>query len=514
MVACSGPSKSKDPAQPESPQSGPSQPPTPPLSDTSTPAIPATGNSVIVLQKDMSKTGQAQFLGNADSLGAVQTPWQATGLDVFTMAKDALSREAELYRRAQIASGVPADKLQPIVIVLDPNPSASGIYSMEYAELSFSKAPFSYKGPIMVMGQGRDYIGQVKMSPTMEDRLTNRDLTYRVQTLANVSNFRMQWGSYALDIPTAAENLSTYAYLQQLQKLVSGGVWAQVGAENLRADAKQRYDQAVRGLVLASVSHELGHLIQYAALRNKTFSLGNPMPHVNGGQHYLDTLSNPAFAFAEGFATANAMVVAGINAQVDEQGRSTAVLIDYQSTLDYVQKKLASNSNSPETQQLRTTLAYLQDLQARKGQLKSRYDFLRSEYSVGYILRELRLALGQEASWGIARAIRNAPVPQTLANVLEQYVHENPALKMQIYQILHDRTYGILMSDAELAYMQANPNMEFDIDKPEVVWNGLTDPLDYKGKMSVRSTLADVSTKEEYVLEEEQIQVRPKVWYE
>lgn len=283
----------------------------------------------------------------------------------------------------------------------------------------------------------------------------------------------------------------------------------------------------VRRRIAETVSHELGHLIHFTAAGPNHVNLGGHAPHMNGTSHQRTTLSNEEFAFVEGWAEANAFVVT----RDGEGAADGANRIDYADTVEVVRKKLneafgravsaavhtrgflapstpftvppwesdhesfmagirskalelgmsegsydalvKETSQDDEVAHLLRAHRYVNALQARKGELKSRYDFLRSEASVAHVLTQLRLRLGQEVNVQVldvlAREQSRGGKPDTLAELLESYVHAHPEKRLEIYRLLAEITEGILVTPAEATLLaqlaQGGMDLEIDLDR-------------------------------------------------
>lgn len=399
--------------------------------------------------------------------------------------------------------------------------------------------------------------------------------------------------------------------------------------------------------IVSTLYHEMGHLVHYAALGTDGYRGSGYLPHMDGNSHTAQSLSSPEFAFTEGFAEAQAQRFSGSHAADPDANR-----INYGTTQSFVRKKmnigaqrvldryltehgkrsLVDSCQAGVTQacvdvtqahetfltslrtaattaglderawgeveqrmtrdeelgQLRQVHPYIEGLQQRQGQLRGRYDFLRSEHAVSNTVSQLMERLDQEGrrdgllalhkfrdrnaarrtldtidnwaqrhlfredvpentssptsgrrvatlaagaaaggllgkvgSWGLLKLVGNAAIgpvasraigigsiaalavggvflankihewttgpqanrrvrysdqPLTLANMLEQYVHDNPEDRGKVYREIAAITEGVLVTREQAAWIEAEEKAgrrhEIDIDQDGIVPGG------------------------------------------
>lgn len=375
---------------------------------------------------------------------------------------------------------------------------------------------------------------RVRGTPDVDQDVLKR---YKLTTGDNLS-FDLVAAAEALSTPTYLQWVGEAVVEDLTTRGLDGkALWERFSAEaGLAALAEQGRQASLKQRVSETVAHEMGHVIQFAAQGPGGLAPDEHLPHMDGGSHALDTLSSPAFALTEGFAIANSMVVTG----TPRPARPGAFnRIDYAATQAVILKKLNTGraravadqlvksgrmpadqaltvppfntpraefdrdleaaarargmtdaewaatrdriAADPELAHLERVRAYVDGLQAKKGQKRARYDFLRSEYAVAGTLAGLRERLGPEKSGLVLRtmAVRK---PHTLADLVEGFVHDQPALKGEVYAILAEVTEGILVTPAQAAWVAAEAaagrSVEIDLDRDGRVPGTLARPAD------------------------------------
>lgn len=216
-----------------------------------------------------------------------------------------------------------------------------------------------------------------------------------------------------------------------------------------------------RQSVTHSVAHELGHVIHFATLGLYGYKGWGEAMHMDGSSHSLTTLSTPKFAFIEGFAEAHSMFLVG---DPKEPSPGHANRIDYSSTHDFLHgRRLQVPDEDPRHQRWLALRAYLAHLQGRKGELRHRYDFLRSEYAVAATLSHLRAALGAEGTTFLIETMAKHK-PETFAQLLEAFAHAHPEARDRLYADLARITEGILVTTAQVDAVRGQ-DLEIDLDR-------------------------------------------------
>ncbi|MBI4860490.1 MAG: hypothetical protein HY815_09535, partial [Candidatus Riflebacteria bacterium] len=512
-----------------------------------------------------------------------------SGAELVASRAERLKTQAAFYRQAQLAAGTPADKVQPLYVLLDPK--GTWAYAQPWATISYTrdgKKVGPVTAPMLLMGEAMDHSSQANTA-TKETADVNRQIieatrAWYAEAVKKGRNgdkaqfdrdvlksMRLTIGASApMDLGQVASALPCKSYVEWLSAAVirdldSRGLEGKklwnahdVGTVARLVQDGQRY--ALQQEIADTVAHELGHVINFAALGLYGFKGAGTAPHMNGNSHTLATLSTPQFAFVEGWAEANSMVVVG---SPKESYPGEANRINYDSTVGVVLKKLNRGTadllgarliaagllatDKPLTvppfgssrddfmkglketatklgmkdsdwtalaqelganaqiAHLERARAYVEGLQARKGQPRGRYDFLRSEYAVANVLARLREALGREQSWLVLKTLSSRK-PETLAQLLEGFCHDNPALKVSVYKTIARVTDGILVTEQQAAFVEAEATagrtVEIDIDQDgkvpgtsangknptlfpaDPVPGGVQDPLGWQGPVT------------------------------
>ncbi|MBI4868466.1 MAG: hypothetical protein HY816_16135 [Candidatus Wallbacteria bacterium] len=299
--------------------------------------------------------------------------------------------------------------------------------------------------------------------------------------------------------------------------------WARFYQASRAAGALQRLRKlnTVAGLN-ETFAHELGHIIHFEATAGQTGNTGDSGNPKDRGSHSIRTLSNPGFALSEGWAEALAL---SYGRQSPDAAFSVATKIDYADSLkplrEYVngfyagavvqklraqgrlktgetlaldaqdpmgldlptfRQKVAAAAaakgltaadqrqidstwdRDPQMLKHRKRLAYLEDLQAHKGDKKLRHDFLSSEASVSVALFRLARDLGPEVYPELA-AVMATSKPPSLAKLLEAYVAAKPMRKVAVYRSLAASTEGILVTSEQAELVAQDPTLHIDLDR-------------------------------------------------
>lgn len=291
------------------------------------------------------------------------------------------------------------------------------------------------------------------------------------------------------------------------------------GLEERRAAARRR--AAAQGINEA-VAHELGHVIQYTATggpRAGQVTTGNPDRPTD---HSSTTLSNPRFAFAEGWALAleyafardydararrlgtrieyasshaqlsealNRRFAAALTSRLRQRGvlaPSETLAVDatdpwrlgFEAFVEALSKAAAGRGApaalagevlrsflaDPANADLHRRWLYVDHLERHAGQRKTRYDMLASEASVAHVLYRLDRALDGQGFERMLAATRSAHAP-TLGAMLEMLVHQNPALADTIYTALAEITEEVLVTKAQADLARSHPGLQIDVDR-------------------------------------------------
>ncbi len=271
-----------------------------------------------------------------------------------------------------------------------------------------------------------------------------------------------------------------------------------------------------------ALTHELAHMIHFEATRGDTGNSVDSGDPINRGSHSITTLSNPPFALAEGWAEAMAFTY---GRQSPGPARDVATRIDYSASVKVLRQylnglfagevvsrlrkagklgpneTLAIDAPSPmelppaefrakvreaaaakgmpadETARIEAAwlkdaglqksfrrMEYLEDLQANKGQKKLRHDFLSSEASVSIVFFQLSEDLGTAVYTDLVKTM-SAGRCTSLAELLEAYAHARPDRRVALYRSLSRSSDQILVTDAQVQLVEANPALELDLDR-------------------------------------------------
>lgn len=511
------------------------------------------GPGAVILRGSLASRGVSDLEYVADLETLTQARYAGVdGGGLMANHGEQLRVQAGFYAEAQRAARGESEPLTPLYVILDP--AGDWAYARSLARFRYQvdgRSSGTITSPVLLLGEKRNY--QARGGVSARSRTFNQELRedanqFWARSLedagksggslddAVLRGFRLiLGGTDTVDMVDCADRLSVKSYLEWLEKaMVQGwdqrrmdgaGLWAQFEEESLLEVQLQAHaKRSVLDQVATSISHEMGHLVHFMAVGNQGFSLGNGPPHMNGGSHTFQTLSNPGFALVEGWAAANSMVTLGLPEPVASPGAANR--IDYETTVSVIRRKrnqglatLAARAASklavlPEgkplqvppydsagdafREQLRSQLleqgfteedieallveegeqaelvqlvqaeAYLSGLQERRGELRGRYDFLRSEYAVGSTLAALRIALGRSEGWLILETMARHK-PLDLASLLEHFVHDFPHLRARLYQELARITEGILVTPEQAAevgrQLASRPDLEIDLDR-------------------------------------------------
>lgn len=419
-----------------------------------------------------------RFQADRDSLG--KAAYMGFGGDQLRRLRlESMRQQADLYEQAQRAQHAarggqgPAEVL-PLYVILD----EAGTWAYAYPTARFRVRDRDIQAPALVLGMQRRF--QDGASPRTEEtdaaNVSIRDATATwwegtlgrgklADELALWVFHKGEPGEFHMG--QAHDQLGVGNYLQQLDgimrhRLKDGDLesWTALKRDTLQPLAEEASRVGLSMQILRTISHELGHLIHFAAVGPENYRGAGVLPHLEGSTHSQDTLSSPEFAFTEGFAMANSMFVLGTPSEPEP---FHANRVDYAATRDVVRKRLeaaarAGQAEHPEARQLAQVAAYLDAMDARVAagdDRKRRYDFLRSEYAVGALLAKLRKHLGREDSWRMTRTLA-ARTPATLAGLLEGYVADATAagdldLVRKVYEGVAEFSQGILVTPVQAA---------------------------------------------------------------
>lgn len=444
---------------------------------------------LVVLRGDAGGNRPLEFVADETSLSRAQLGG-VSGQELLALKGQRLLEQAEVYRAAQGVAN-PA----PLYVVLEP--SGTWAYASPWGTFSYlrdGKRVGPVTTPYLKLGEQMDHRGQA-VDPGEESAVANRELVEKARAfyerelkakgVKRIPDFErdvldrltVSSGGPYVGLSKATGQLSTERFATYLQRTVASDLdsyridgnarWAAFARENDLPATIAAVDRAMlqRG-VAETVAHELGHVIQFAALglyQYKGAALGVHMPD-NG--HTLQTLSTPEFALVEGWGEANSMVVVGLP---KERTPGAANRIDYGSTVSQLEALIKHVKSQPERAAelpaLNKALAYVTGLQSRRGELRSRYDFLRSEFAVANALAKLREALGLDAVREVCATLARRK-PRDLAALIEAFVHDHPARRLDTYRVLATATEGILVTPAQVAALErASEPLEIDFDQ-------------------------------------------------
>jgi len=462
-------------------------------------AAPRETARLVVLEGtiDYRRTNDFAFLGDENSLEGVAlgvTPdgsVRVSGADVMQSVGAQLQQQAAVYRAAQLARKVAPQDVQPLYVVIDP----TGTWAYAHWRVTFryrrgTGAFGPVTAPVLSIGRGMTFDGAVQVVDAASAARNERMLAVVERWYAAASGGRSlsaELERYTLTFPgdekasvrQAARRVSTEAWRSYLEQIAIGELdgagragrrsWDEGGlAGELAALQAEAVHDGARAMIAETVSHEMGHLIQFAAYGPDHMAPTVDRPHMEGMHHSLQTLSDERFAFDEGWAIANSVVVVG--SPVMQPGANR---VDYDETLQVVRKKLAANPSGPEAAHLRRLESWLSTLD--KGRPRRRYDFLRSEWAVANALAALRQELGRSVNDQVLGVMAGAGGrrPTTLAQLVEDFVHQYPALRLRVYDILARASEGILVTTEQVAALvdRAEP-FEIDIDRDGSVPGG------------------------------------------
>lgn len=417
-----------------------------------------------------------------------------TGSDLAAFRGDAFRQELRIYAAAQRAAG--SQQPEPLYVLLDP--AGNWAYASPWATFRFTrdgKTVGPVTAPILMLGEQKP-VNAASPETVPEVVQLNRRLQEAARaffmgrapggtTRRGAPDFQAEvLGIYTLtqgdsdpfDLGAAVSRLAPATYLKYLGQALGVGLdrrgldgeAAKAEFLALPAVAALETEAAVLGAkqsVTHSVAHELGHMIHFATLGLYGYRGWGEATHMDGNSHSLKTLSTPRFAFVEGFAEAHSMFLVG-DPKEDPPGQANR--IDYQSTYDYLHtRRPAVPDDDPRYLQWLELRAYLAALQAQKGQLRRRYDFLRSEFAVAATLSHLRERMGTQGTSYLIETMARAK-PDTLAGLLEAFAHAHPPARDRLYQDLAAITEGILVTPAQAAAV-AGGTLEIDLDRDGAV---------------------------------------------
>lgn len=516
---------------------------------------------VVVLEGTLAARGPVElsFVADETTLARASLDVTARGVsglsgdDIMAYVGPQLASQARLYRAAQAARGVAPRDMKPLYVLLDP--TGTWAFAQSGAQFSYvrsGKKVGPLTAPILILGKDTRYAATggrpVEADPERGARLRALVSSWYA-SVAGGDSLEAELKRYTLtfedgtklNLGESCSRVSAKSYLGYLKHVAVSGLngrkldgealWAsasfQAEATAILAEAER---EAARHQIAETVSHELGHLIHFAAIGSSNVSLGGPKPHLEGTSHALTTLSDETFAFVEGWAQANSMVAVG-----SPLGGAKANRRDYEDTVKVVRSRinrayatavaralsssgrlpagtaltvppydsdrnafvtglletatkvhgmpdaefdaaLTRAKSDPEVAHLLTIEPWVESLQSSKGELKGRYDFLRSEYAVANALASLRRELGPEAALQVMAVLAPGPdgkVPSTFAELVEAFVHRHPEHRLAVYRILATATEGILVTDEQVAFLERQGGaLEIDIDRNGVVPGG------------------------------------------
>lgn len=485
---------------------------------------------LVILRGDSAGNAPLEFVADETSLAQAKLGG-ISGAELLAVRGQRLLEQAEIYRSAQRSAG--ATDPAPLYVVLEP--AGTWAYASPWGTFSYQRDNQNH-GPIttpfLKLGEKMDHNSQA-LDAGEESAAANRILIekarafweseLRAKKARRIPDFNevldrltISTGGAPVGLSKAAERLPTERFLTYLERVVASDLSShgldgkarfaafaqETNAPALVSDVNRAMLQ--RG-VAETVAHELGHVIQFAALGLYNYK-GAALPiHMRDNTHSLQTLSTPEFALVEGWGAANSMVVVGLPR---ERSPGEANRIDYSGSLE-ASKETANEAQArlvaaalrqanilkpgeafatpplsqdpaefraalreaaakaglpdsafpdldrdPDLQAKLRAHAYIKDLQSRKGQLRSRYDFLRSEYAVANTLARLRAAIGPDASREVVATLARHR-SRDLASLIEAYVHDYPNRRLQTYRILAESTEGILITPAQLAAVES-----------------------------------------------------------
>ena len=470
---------------------------------------------------------------------------EISGQQIMGSLGDQLREQAHFYRRAQIARGVKSSELEPLYVILDPK--GSWAFAHPVARFSYRRNGKKYKvnTSAIVMGKDPTY-AKKSTSYSEEDGALNSEIleslstwydnhtkSFKLKKLLTFYSLTFSTGE-KLNLIESAKKLGSRRYFKWLKDITTkelteegldgNKLWQENPSLAELEDKLTSLDAQKAGRQIGETfSHELGHLIHFSSVGWRDFDLGGYKPHMRGNSHTMQTLSNEEFAFTEGFAEANSMVVVGTPTYETNE----PLTINYGSTAKDVRKKLnhafahflskelhargllpkdkalsvlpfdterdeftknlrqqatnagmteedidsviAKASAQAEVAHLLKVEKYVASLEARKGEKRSRYDFLRSEMSVAHTLASLRRKLGisvmDEVLKTMATKGSNGEKPSTMAELIEAFAARNPAHRLQVYRTIAEATDGILITNEQIEFLEKHPTLEVDIDQ-------------------------------------------------
>lgn len=503
----------------------------------------------LVILRGTPGDGASSFTFLTDETGLERAQLAGvSGAELLALKGQRLLEQAELYREAQRAAG--AKTPEPLYVILDP--VGTWAYARPWGTFTYQRegrAVGPVTTPYLHLGEKMDHRGQA-VEVGEGGAAANRAMVakarqwFEAQMAAKgarrVPDFERDvldgWqlrigGGAPRGLSQVTADVTSDRFAQYLERAAASAA----AANGIDLKTFDPYKREMAGLaeqgmraslaqsVAETVAHELGHVIQFAALGLYQFRGSEPAIHMDGMSHTLRTLSTPEFALVEGWGEANSMVVVGLPR---ERARGEANRIDYQSTADYLvratndragrlvsarlhrDKLLAASeplttpaldgdpdrflaelaktarargmndeawgqlageiAQDAERADLERARRYVASLQARRGQLRSRYDFLRSEYAVANVLARLREALGLAATREVCETLARHR-PRDLASLIERYVHDHPQRKLETYRVIASATEGILITPAQVAAIEAGEKagrpLEIDVDQ-------------------------------------------------
>ena len=520
-------------------------------------------NNLVILEGTLEKGKYVElaFVADENSLGNVRLTnacegdcgeQEISGAQIMADLGPQLKEQAHFFRRAQIARGVSSEDLHPLYVILDPKGTWAFAHPLARFTYRHNGKKHKVKTSAIVMGKDPTYAKKAH-GYTADDGALNSELLTAVARWydKHAKKFKLEkvLGWYKLTfgpddkvtVIAAANRLNSRRFFHWLKKISiqelkeEGLDGEKLWQENPELPALEKKlteldAKKARHQIAETFSHELGHLIHFSAVGWRNFDLGGYKPHMRGNSHTMQTLSNEEFAFTEGFAEANSMVVIGS----PKYEAKAPLLINYGSTAKDIRKKLNhafahfvskelhakgllakgtalsvlpfdtergefslkmretalaagmseedytrvinTASAQPEIAHLLKVEQYVATLEAKKGEKRSRYDFLRSEFSVAHTLATLRTQLGisimDEVLKTMATEGHNGKRPATLAQLVEEYAARNPATKQHVYRIIAEATEGILITEEQIKFLKSHPTLEIDIDQDGSVPGG------------------------------------------
>lgn len=456
---------------------------------------------VVILRGSLAGSSpHLQFLADETGLSSV-TLAGVTGQELLGIQGQRLIEQAAMYRQAQIAAG--RTTLEPLYVVLDPE--GDWAHAVPWGSFTYDhggRRIGPVTSPFLKLGEKMDHRGQ-SMEPTAGSAAANRAILARARTLFEdqvrprlgrrpMPDFEKSvldaWtlpvgGAPPRGFSQVAPDLTTDRFMSYLKQILGASLTSH-GVDGARAFSEFEKDpelvrlveegnrSTLRTGIAETVAHEIGHVIHFAALGHQNFAGSPSVIYMDGMNHTMNTLSTPEFAFTEGWAMAHSRVVVG---GPRDRTPGAANRIDYTTTADFVRRSLEQRAGSPRDQDLvdlEKAHRYLQELQARKGTKRGRYDFLRSEHAVGATLARLRQELGPQASAEVCTTLARHR-SRDLAQLLEKFVQDHPQRKLQVYRILAEATEGILVTPAQVVAIEQDEAQGratmIDIDQDGVV---------------------------------------------